>query len=82
MEKYIMEKSKKYLQATFAFMLIVTSLNFHADEDTPTVEKEKPEKTAEAKKDKKNGKKEYFNVGVSLFNNNKSIFIQGRNRHK
>lgn len=57
MEKYIMEKSIKYLQATFAFMLIVTSLNFHADEDAPTVEKEKPEQTAEAKKDKKNGKK-------------------------
>jgi hypothetical protein len=62
MEKYIMEKSKKYLQATFAFMLIVTSLNFHADEDAPTVEKEKPEQTAEAKKDKKNGKKEYETI--------------------
>lgn len=57
-----MEKSKKYLQATFAFMLIVTSLNFHADEDAPTVEKEKPEQTAEAKKDKKNGKKEYETI--------------------
>ena len=57
-----MEKSKKYLQATFAFMLIVTSLNFHADEDAPTVEKEKPEQTAEAKKDKKNGKKEYESI--------------------
>jgi hypothetical protein len=62
MEKYIMEKSIKYLQATFAFMLIVTSLNFHADEDAPTVEKEKPEQTAEAKKDKKNGKKEYETI--------------------
>jgi hypothetical protein len=62
MEKYIMEKSKKYLQATFAFMLIVTSLNFHADEDAPKVEKEKPEQTAEAKKDKKNGKKEYETI--------------------
>ncbi len=57
-----MEKSIKYLQATFAFMLIVTSLNFHADEDAPTVEKEKPEQTAEAKKDKKNGKKEYETI--------------------
>ena len=57
-----MEKSKKYLQATFVFMLIVTSLNFHADEDAPTVEKEKPEQTAEAKKDKKNGKKEYETI--------------------
>ena len=57
-----MEKSKKYLQATFAFMLIVTSLNFHADEDAPTAEKEKPEQTAEAKKDKKNGKKEYETI--------------------
>ena len=57
-----MEKSKKYLQATFAFMLIVTSLNFHADEDAPKVEKEKPEQTAEAKKDKKNGKKEYETI--------------------
>ena len=57
-----MEKSKKYLQATFAFMLIVTSLNFHADEDAPSVEKEKPEQTAEAKKDKKNGKKEYETI--------------------
>ena len=57
-----MEKSKKYLQATFAFMLIVTSLNFHADEDAPTVEKEKPEQTAEAKKVKKNGKKEYETI--------------------
>ena len=57
-----MEKSKKYLQATFAFMLIVTSLNFHADEDAPTVEKEKPKQTAEAKKDKKNGKKEYETI--------------------
>ena len=57
-----MEKSKKYLQATFAFMLIVTSLNFHADEDAPTVEKEKPEQTAEVKKDKKNGKKEYETI--------------------
>ena len=57
-----MEKSKKYLQATFAFMLIVTSLNFHADEDAPTIEKEKPEQTAEAKKDKKNGKKEYETI--------------------
>ena len=62
MEKYIMKKSIKYLQATFAFMLIVTSLNFHADEDAPTVEKEKPEQTAEAKKDKKNGKKEYETI--------------------
>jgi hypothetical protein len=62
MEKDIMEKSIKYLQATFAFMLIVTSLNFHADEDAPTVEKEKPEQTAEAKKDKKNGKKEYETI--------------------
>jgi hypothetical protein len=62
MEKYIMEKSIKYLQATFAFMLIVTSLNFHADEDAPKVEKEKPEQTAEAKKDKKNGKKEYETI--------------------
>ena len=62
MKKYIMEKSKKYLQVTFAFMLIVTSLNFHADEDAPTVEKEKPEQTAEAKKDKKNGKKEYETI--------------------
>ena len=26
----------------------------------------------------KNGKKEYFNVGVSLFNNNKRIFIHGK----
>ena len=43
-------------------MLIVTSLNFHADEDAPTVEKEKPEQTAEAKKDKKNGKKEYETI--------------------
>ncbi len=57
-----MKKSIKYLQATFAFMLIVTSLNFHADEDAPTVEKEKPEQTAEAKKDKKNGKKEYETI--------------------
>ncbi len=57
-----MEKSIKYLQATFAFMLIVTSLNFHADEDAPTIEKEKPEQTAEAKKDKKNGKKEYETI--------------------
>ena len=57
-----MEKSKKYLQATFAFMLIVTSLNFHADEDVPSVKKEKPEQTAEAKKDKKNGKKEYETI--------------------
>ena len=57
-----MEKSIKYLQATFAFMLIVTSLNFHADEDAPKVEKEKPEQTAEAKKDKKNGKKEYETI--------------------
>ena len=57
-----MEKSIKYLQATFAFMLIVTSVNFHADEDAPTVEKEKPEQTAEAKKDKKNGKKEYETI--------------------
>ena len=57
-----MEKSIKYLQATFAFMLIVTSLNFHADEDAPTVEKEKPEQTAEVKKDKKNGKKEYETI--------------------
>ena len=57
-----MEKSKKYLQATFAFMLIVTSLNFHADEDAPTAEKEKPEQTAEAKKDKKNEKKEYETI--------------------
>ena len=57
-----MEKSIKYLQATFTFMLIVTSLNFHADEDAPTVEKEKPEQTAEAKKDKKNGKKEYETI--------------------
>ena len=57
-----MEKSIKYLQATFAFMLIVTSLNFHADEDAPTVEKEKPEQTAEEKKDKKNGKKEYETI--------------------
>ncbi len=57
-----MEKSIKYLQATFAFMLIVTSLNFHADEDAPTVEKEKSEQTAEAKKDKKNGKKEYETI--------------------
>ena len=57
-----MEKSIKYLQATFAFMLIITSLNFHADEDAPTVEKEKPEQTAEAKKDKKNGKKEYETI--------------------
>ncbi|NCX25031.1 MAG: DUF5117 domain-containing protein, partial [Proteobacteria bacterium] len=40
----------------------VTSLNFHADEDAPTVEKEKPEQTAEAKKDKKNGKKEYETI--------------------
>jgi hypothetical protein len=62
MEKYIMEKSIKYLQATFAFMLIVTSLTFHADEDAPIVEKEKPEQTAEAKKDKKNGKKEYETI--------------------
>ena len=43
-------------------MLIVTSLNFHADEDAPTVEKEKSEQTAEAKKDKKNGKKEYETI--------------------
>ena len=57
-----MEKSIKYLQATFALMLIVTSLNFHADEDAPKVEKEKPEQTAEAKKDKKNGKKEYETI--------------------
>ena len=57
-----MQKSIKYLQATFTFMLIVTSLNFHADEDVPTEEKEKPEQAAEAKKDKKNGKKEYETI--------------------
>jgi hypothetical protein len=37
------EKSKRYLQTTIAFLLIVTSLNFHADEKSPEIEKEKSE---------------------------------------
>ena len=64
MNRYIKERerSKKYLQITFAFLLIATSLNFHADENTPEIEKEKSEKTAEVKKDKKNEKKEYKSI--------------------
>ena len=60
MNKYIkeIERSKKYLQIIFAFMLISTSINFQADENSPEIEKEKSEKTTEVKKDRKNQKKE------------------------
>ena len=51
MNKYIqeIERLKKYLQITFAFLLIATSLNFHADENSPEIEKEKPEQNSKTK---------------------------------
>ena len=53
MNKYIeeIERSKKYIQITFAFLLIVASLNFHADENSPEIEKEKSEQTSKTKKE-------------------------------
>ena len=52
MNKYIeeIERSKKYIQITFAFLLIVASLNFHADENSPEIEKEKSEQIQKQKK--------------------------------